>query len=875
MLAPTVPAQGELTRSTSRTIRRVGIVDPFHPREGRFVEDMPWIAGMTLADALPRGAIEAPAVVRVTHNGGLVDPEDWASRLLAPGDYVGVVVLPGEPVTAIIFIASAIISAWSAYDANRRGKIRAHHAARRSAAQAQAMSDSLTYGFDGFQNTTQPGRPIPVLYGQHKVAGQVIYAQTYRDAQGKSRLNVVIAISEGEIEALDLTTVRLNDQPLSDYPNVLAFAVLGTNAQAVPSTDVFDTSSPVRTNKPGNSMALSGTVTYVTGANISAYELDVRMYALGSTQPPATGRLVNGYARRTFSVRHREFPAGAWSTAQTFSTGWKSIGVDFPITYRSPQLSPSRYEIELTHTALDFKPSTYVLHPSCKDPYLGEVREYATQSLAYPNLALLYLTAIATDQINGMLPTVTSVPKGRKIRIYTAAPSAGDTDGTYTEEFSRNPAWCILDLLTHTRYGAGAFHTVGYETGGSGTEDQSDPDIASFITAAAYCDTLVARLPAASQQIDSGTGTLDTRGSSDWVDLTGGDVFTAAVQVDDTLVLDGADGGSYRIEAINTARNGARVATVTGGAVSFAGTSGNDWTVNATERRAQCDYYLDGSTDAQGAVEAMAAAANLQIVQGFGPIKCIPDTTGSAVQLFSMGNIIEGSYRHEYLAHKQLANRMEVQFLNAELDYQQDVGEVEDPAVLTNTEDVIKQVISGYSITRRTQAERLARRAWLSNRYERELLEFECAAEGLGLEWGDVFVFVHEITRVGQFFSGRIGVGSTTTSIVLDKPLVVPAGTVDVFVRYLREPSMDTQENNPISDVAGTRLDTVTASAPFSRAPDPGDIWVLVPRTAVFEQDKYWKVVDVSLSHHRRRRVQAVPYRTEVYDESAVVADVE
>ena len=82
--------------------------------------------------------------------------------------------------------------------------------------------------------------------------------------------------------------------------------------------------------------------------------------------------------------------------------------------------------------------------------------------------AYLAITAKASDKLSGN-PNCTAIVKGRIVRIYT------DTK-TYTEAWSDNPAWCILDFLMNRN---GCYI------------DESDIDIQSFIDASKICDEVV------------------------------------------------------------------------------------------------------------------------------------------------------------------------------------------------------------------------------------------------------------------------------------------------------------------------------------------------------------------------------------------------
>jgi hypothetical protein len=71
--------------------------------------------------------------------------------------------------------------------------------------------------------------------------------------------------------------------------------------------------------------------------------------------------------------------------------------------------------------------------------------EIQDETLSYPGTAYFWLHAVASERLQGALPVISCLVKGRKVKNL-------DTGVT---EWTRNPAWCAADLLTNSRYGAG------------------------------------------------------------------------------------------------------------------------------------------------------------------------------------------------------------------------------------------------------------------------------------------------------------------------------------------------------------------------------------------------------------------------------------
>ena len=111
---------------------------------------------------------------------------------------------------------------------------------------------------------------------------------------------------------------------------------------------------------------------------------------------------------------------------------------------------------------------------------------------SYPNSALIGLKVDA-EQFSS-IPSRKYLVKGIKVKIPHNATVNADGSLSYTgtfngtlgaAQYTNDPAWCLYDLLTSSRYGLGA-HVI-----------ETEIDKFSFYAASVYC----------SQQVDDGTGT--------------------------------------------------------------------------------------------------------------------------------------------------------------------------------------------------------------------------------------------------------------------------------------------------------------------------------------------------------------------------------
>lgn len=349
--------------------------------------------------------------------------------------------------------------------------------------------NSATYGWDGVKTQTDAGISIPVVYGEHLIGGNIINSYIWSNGE-QEYLNILIALCEGEIE--EIGQIYINENELDNIGNVEQYTRLGSNEQSVIKyfEDVNRNSSPIQ-SKLYTDQAYNYTTEY---SDVEAFEIQMRFNGIYRKNDDGVlfAYTVNTqveYKLTTDSVytRAADFEVRACQTA--------------PLTrfYRVENLTSGKYDIRITRTTKNSTDREFA------DQYLMYINEIATDDLAYPNIALVGLRLLATDQLSGPTPNVTTTIKGLKISVpkvmngdsvvawddYYWDPDAeefklisDDTsltwdDETYVTQYCANPVWCIYDLLTNARYGLGDYISA------------SDINLSTFVESAKYCEELL------------------------------------------------------------------------------------------------------------------------------------------------------------------------------------------------------------------------------------------------------------------------------------------------------------------------------------------------------------------------------------------------
>ena len=681
-----------------------------------------------------------------------------------------------------VFTTSAAIAAAAALVGNLIiGGLLAYLGSMISAPKEQTLDGGdparPTFDLGGARNTVANGATVPVVYGEHKVGGQVISLFQRTGSDLKSRLYMLLALSEGEVQSIggltadtnqypaDLITgsnIELNGNPISNYPDCKVSVRMGTVSQdpipgfeeTVVSGDVsqtVDNALDVR-NYTGIVAENADTVTYTTSAAIDAFEINLRFpagrYSLGTTGDT----MPLGF---TGTLRYRRVGVPASEVAEFLNLGALQLRADHTITIRRQGLTKDLYEISLTKTYPD---------NANENRIFGDFQWTTTNeidsdlALAYPCRALLAIEAVATNQLSGGVPTVTSIVKGKKVNVWDGVST---TSPAFTFAWSDSPAWVAMDVLLQPRYGLGAF--VGLR----------DIDLQSFKDWADYCD--------------------------------------------DSITTDGV-----------------------------------------SHTRWQYDSVLDVQQPSWSAIQEIAASGRASVVYAGSKFKVKIDTTTSASQLFCMGNVVRGSYQCSYLNPSTRPNFIEVQYVNRDLGYDQDVAQLESASAITD--DARKETVRMYGITRAQQAYRAAKYLLNVSTTLTKTLKFSAPIDAVAVEPGDVFYFSHDVPQISV--SGRL-YAAGGSSVALDRAVTVVAGW-KIYVRTANGPlGEDFYEYTPANGVYAAGATINCTGITFS--PEIGDLYVAGPSTTYRTT---WRVVrktftaceDSFISH-----IEAVQYDADVY----------
>lgn len=349
---------------------------------------------------------------------------------------------------------------------------------------------SPTYGWDGVQTIQEVGVPLAVVYGEHKIGGNIINQFLWDDGD-KNYLNVLLALCEGRIESI--SDIEINNNPIANFSGISVTERYGTNAQSLISNfEDLHNLYPVNVNLTKNNPHVYTTV----DSDVEAFEIHLRL-GNGLYQQSGGGGISSWSV--TYRVEYKLSIDPTYIDLGETTISGKSRSTIRRI-FRKEGLVPGQYDIRLTRTSDDSS-----LDPLKQGDLMWfQLDEIKTDDLRYPNTALLGLKLLATDQLSGSMPNITCVVKGRLVMVPDIRNAGTPVDwedyywdgadyrllsddtllswdgSTFTEKYSANPVWCLKDFITNKRYGLGEFISA------------DNLDDASLLEMSQYCEERVA-----------------------------------------------------------------------------------------------------------------------------------------------------------------------------------------------------------------------------------------------------------------------------------------------------------------------------------------------------------------------------------------------
>lgn len=291
-----------------------------------------------------------------------------------------------------------------------------------------------------------------------------------------------------------------------------------------------------------------------------------------------------------------------------------------------------------------------------------------------------------------------------------------------------------------------------------------------------------------------------------------------------------------------------------------------EWGENCDRLNLKINLEVTQQTNFWNTLNKEIAPVGRGIVLQFGTkFGCVYDHKTQPVQLFNMGNIISGSFSVQYMGIEDRADAVEITFQNAAKDYEKDTitiyGEGYDQLdIINNPTQITMNGITDYE-----QAYREGKYQLMCNRLLQKSCSFKADVEAIGCMVGDLILVANDVPQWG--LSGRLSRvdGMSTVLVPLDiAEINLDSDQYAIMIRTLA----GNLYNYLVTDIHGSYGAVyITIAGIFSSddMPQEGDLFSLgkVDATA-----KPFIVKSITRNTDLIRIITALEYAEGVFDEN-------
>jgi predicted phage tail protein len=749
-----------------KTINVVQVNNPLDPSDATR-GSRPFSPGQTLADLFPQVVRTEPMVYSV--NGKIID--DLASYRLKDGDWV--VEMPSlrggnaKSILRIVALIAVAVIAWEVAPylvgefgvLGGTGLTAAQVAVGLTVAgsylvnsmlppprpttntNGDSMSSSPSYGIDGAKNTSAEGIAVPVVYGQFRMGGNIIDNFVVNDSDSQW-LYMLINAGEGQIAGIPTQSVLINNQPITTYKDYAVTVRDGSPFQA----------------------QLSDFPATVTPRNVN---LQLTTDFKSFTTPGVCDRLRLDFV----------FPTGLFQINDDGNTISNSREIE--VQYRKVG--------DTTWTPFNFTNSdaSYTNVTQWLNPYSQSASGQQVNQGSYD------ITGHEVPDENGFWHNVAGALVGTQI---TQLADENALNGIYDILAAQRTTYrrsFVSQVLDQGQYEVQYRVTQPDSTDPKKVDQVWLSDVNEIILDdVRYNNTalLALRIRLSDQLSSFPTVTY----------INGGKVIRCWDETSQAWVMQASSNPAWIVlDILTNARYG-------GGCPLSRIDMGKfrDW---ATFCDAQ-GLTFNGIFDTQGniwdAANEVARCGHAQLVAVGTKFSVTIERQDTPVMLFSVANMVQGSFKETWLSLEERANEVEVTFYDKTDNYTQKTVRVYDADAISNGTQQRTASITPRGIVDSQRAFNEGQLLLNLNKYVLRTVEFSAPLEAIACTVGDVILVQHDMPAWG--YAGRVEDGCTTTSLNLDRTVEFePGKSYQVLVHF----DTGTVATGTIASISGNRLE--------------------------------------------------------------------
>lgn len=758
----------------------IRILNPFDPRE--FVHDsLTWSPAKTLDQYLPGPQTEAV----VSINGKIVPRERFGRTYLDSTDNLVICPIPtggggGDGKNVLAIVAMIAVSVFApgvglAIAGSLGGSVAGISLAAGSVglsvltagvvmagsllvsalfapakpSESAAATEMPSYGIDGAKNTSVEGICVPVGYGKFRQGGNILGLHIDNDRDDNQILYMLISAGEGKVASI--SDIEINDTPLENFKDVEFQTRLGAaNQLPIPwfndtivaqnknqklTTDWFYSTTTTAVDKLRlDFVAPQGlaTIDLKSGAVGSAsVDMEIEYRTVGGTwgSLPATSEInswtdVHGVYAGPVGSQYDPKTGRAWT-----STGGVIAYIANPVfNWFNTQAQQITDPVQLEYLANN----TPVFTPA-KTTILSVDEAITTPSSItsrVPNYVLgIAISAAKRSAVRKSFSTAKLSPLIYEVRVRRTTVQSKLTnviDAVYLSDINEivleslsYPNTALLGLKIRLTDQLSGLPKVTYINGGVEVQTYGSPGI--YATADQWY--------------------VSASSNPAWVVW---DILTNRRY-----------GGAFPTSRLDF--------------IAF-----RNWAKHCEEQKLTWNGVIDTEMNVWDACQLVLRVGHSQLVNVGTRYTVVTEKKADPVMMFSVANMVQGSYKETWLGTADRANEVDVTFFDKTDSYKQRTIKVYDPSVLTSGAKQRSSAITLYGVVDHETAYKEAQFQLNLNRYILKTVNFSAPMEAVACSVGDLIYVQHDMSEWA--FAGRFEGGSTLSEVNLDRTVSMVGG---------------------------------------------------------------------------------------------------
>ena len=242
-------------------------------------------------------------------------------------------------------------------------------------------------------------------------------------------------------------------------------------------------------------------------------------------------------------------------------------------------------------------------------------------------------------------------------------------------------------------------------------------------------------------------------------------------------------------------------------------------------------------------------------------ISAVIDRPADPVQLFSIGNIVENSYKETFLPMVDRASNVSISYRDQNKNYERTIINIMDPALETSNPSN-KVSLELFGIIRQSEAYRAGLYRLLQNKFIIRMIEFQVGIDAIASTIGDVINFQNDVSEFGLMGGRVVAYNNETRTLTLDRNIEEEIEDPSAEYNYeiiirLKNDVLVTKE---VKDINGNEI---IVRSPYIYDPCPDDVYSFGKQNL---STKKFRILTLQRSQNLNIKMICVEYDERIYN---------